>query len=85
MGIIESLIAAIVALSAIAAGFFQAWRNAKRREKDAEAWAAAVTQTLEHAKRTQAAADKGQQATQEAADKARQAAREGRRDAFEGQ
>jgi uncharacterized protein HemX len=85
MGIIEALIAAIAALGVIAAGLFQAWRGAKQREKNAEDWAEAVTETLEHAKRTQAASEQGQQATQEAAETARQAAREGRRDAFEGQ
>jgi uncharacterized protein YdgA (DUF945 family) len=85
MGIIEALIAAIVALGAIAAGLFQAWRGAKQREKNAEQWVEAVTETLEHAKRTHAASDKARAEGEKAVESVREAAQSGRRDHFEGQ
>jgi len=81
--LLEGLIAALVAALVAAAGFFKAWRGAKRREKDAEAWGKAVTETLDHAKRTQAAGETARQAGDKQVEAVRKSAREGRRDHFE--
>lgn len=85
MSLLEILAGALVAALVAAAGFFQAWRGAKRREKDANAWAEAVTETLDHARRTQGAADKARQEGEKAVETVRETARAGRRDHFENQ
>jgi hypothetical protein len=83
MSIVETLIAALVAALVAAAGFFQAWRGAKRRERRAEAWGAAVQETLNQARRTQAASDQARQDGEKAVQSVREAAKAGRRDHFQ--
>lgn len=83
MGVLEALIAALVAALVALAGFFKAWQGAKGREKAARVREIQANARLDHAKRTQAAADAGRKATQVGVDKARQTAREGRRNHFE--
>lgn len=85
MSLIEILAGLVGLLGLAVAGLFQAWRGAKRREKDASAWAEAVTETLDHARRTQAAADAARKAGEKDVETVREQAREGRRDHFEQQ
>ena len=85
MSLLEILLGALVAALVAAAGFFQAWRGVKRREREAEAWGKAVAETLDHAKRTHAAGQVARQAGEKQVEAVREQVREGRRDHFEAQ